>query len=104
MIESPRGINKSGPDIVRFEVRKLSHDLCGGKPGCEQVDDVYDPDAQASNAGSSAAEIGRGGDPSKQGFELWVLGDHVVIVGQWRLADEAIISSQRPHRKRRCWA
>ncbi len=62
VVEITRGVGEAGADVFRFQVRIVRKDLLGGGAAGEHVEDVFDADTHATNAGAPAALLRINGD------------------------------------------
>ncbi len=58
MIQSSARVTQRSGDVLWLEIRQLLEDLGLGQSGGEQIEDVGDPNAHSSNAGTSTALLG----------------------------------------------
>ncbi len=56
---------KTGLNILRLEIRKIAKDFLLGNPGCQHLEDVFDTNPHAPNAGASTKLLGVKSDPVK---------------------------------------
>ena len=76
MIDFACRVLKTRFEIVRLKVGKFFENLLRRKTSSEEIEYVRDPNAQAADAGATAALAGIRGDPRKQ---VW----HSFTVARW---------------------
>lgn len=58
MVKALAGKSQGSPDVFKAKIGQLFYYLLGGEPAGEQIQDVTDPNPQASNAGTPPALLG----------------------------------------------